>query len=55
MNRLLIGPNMLAEMEKEMWVIKKNLKETRDREKGYVNQHMVFKEFWVGEHVHLHI
>lgn len=55
MSRVLIGPNMLKEMEQEIQVIKKNLKETQDRKKRYVNQHRVFKEFQVREYVYFHI
>ena len=36
-----------------MQVIKKNLKVAQDRQKSYVDQHRVFKEFQVGEHVYL--
>lgn len=53
--RVLIGINMLMDMEQEMLVIKKNLKETQDRQKSYVDKHRVFKEFQVGEHVYLRI
>jgi len=38
-------------MEQEMQVIKKNLKVAQDRQKIYADQHRVFKEFKVGEHV----
>lgn len=31
MNKVLIGPEMLVEMEQQMHVIKKNLKEKHDR------------------------
>ena len=37
MNMVLIGPNMLAEMEYEMHVIKKNLKVMRDLHKSYAD------------------
>eukprot|EP00253_Pinus_taeda_P018853 PITA_18853 len=36
-NRVFIGPDMLVDMEQEMQVIKKNLKETRDRQKIYAD------------------
>ena len=55
MNKALIGLDMLAEMEQEMQVIKKNLKVAQDMQKSYADQHRVFKEFQVGEHVYLHI
>jgi len=47
-NRVLIGLDMLADMEQEMQVIKKNLKATQDRQNCYANQHKEFKEFQLG-------
>ena len=41
---VLIGPHILAEMEHEMLVIKKNLQETQDMKKTYADQHRFFKE-----------
>jgi len=54
-NRMLIGPDMLAGMEQEMQVIKKNLKAAQDRQKSYADQNKLFKELQVGEQVSLHI
>ena len=48
-NRVLIGPDMLTNIEQEMQVIKKNLKATHDNHKSYVDQNRLFKEFQVGE------
>ncbi len=48
-NRVFIGPNMSAEMEQQMQVIKKNLKAAQDRKKIYADQNRLFKEFQVGE------
>ena len=53
MNRVLIGPDMLADMEQEMQVIKKNLKATHDRKKSYADRNGLFKEFQIGEQVYL--
>jgi len=53
MNRVLIGLDMLVEMEQEMQVTKKNLKAAQDKHKSYVDHHRSFKEFQVGEHVYL--
>ena len=53
MNRVLIGLDMLVEMEPEMQVIKKNLKATQDRKKSYAYQHREFKELHIREHVYL--
>ena len=44
-NRLLIGLDMLNEMEQEMHVIKRNLKATQEKHKSYAYQHKTFKEF----------
>ena len=44
-SRVLIGPYMLAGMEQEMQEIKKNLKETQDRQKSYAYHNMLFKKF----------
>ena len=52
-NRVLIARDMLADMEQEMKVIKKNLKATHDKHNSYADQHWEFKEFQVGEHVYL--
>lgn len=54
-SRVLIGQDMLVDMEQEMQVIKKNLKETQDRHKSYVDRNRLFKEFQVWEQVYLHI
>ena len=45
MNKVVIGLDMLVEMEQEMQVIRRNLKEAQDRLKSYVNQHIAFNEF----------
>ena len=52
-NKVLIGTNMVVDMEQEMQVIKKNLEASQDRKKNYANQHKEFNEFQVGEHVYL--
>lgn len=45
MNMILIGLDMLADMEEEMQIIKKNLKEIENKQKSYVDQHMSCKKF----------
>ena len=44
-NMVLIGLGMLVDMEQEIQVIKKNIKEARDRRKSYASQHMELNEF----------
>jgi len=40
---------MLADMEQEVQVIKKNIKAAHDKPKIYVDWNRLFKEFQVGE------
>ena len=54
-NLLLVGPDMLIDMEQEIQIVWKNLKAAWDRQKIYADQQWVFKEFQVGEHAYLHI
>jgi len=42
---VLIGSDILVEMEHEILVIKRNVKVAHDRKKSYVDQHGEFKEF----------
>ena len=51
MYMVLIKSDMLAEMDHEMQVIKKNIKVTQDKYKSYANQHRAFKVFQFGENV----
>lgn len=44
-NRVLIGPYMLAKREQEMQVIKNNLKASVDRKMCYEDHNNMFKEF----------
>ena len=55
MNMVLIGPDMLVDMEQEMQVIKRNLKVVQDNQKSYADRNKLFNEFQVGEHVYFHI
>ena len=55
MNRVLLGPELLKEMEKEVIKIKQNLKVAQDRQKSYANKHRVNREFSVGDHVYLKV
>jgi len=44
-SRVLIGPYMLADIEQEMQVIKKNIKATQDGQKSYTDRNRLLKEF----------
>jgi hypothetical protein len=50
-DRVVLGPELLKEMEEQMVKIKQVLKETWDRHKSYVDKCRTPKEFKVGEHV----
>jgi len=52
-SRVLIGLDILTNMEQEMQVIKKNLKASQGREKSYADINTLFKELQVGKLVYL--
>jgi hypothetical protein len=49
--KVVIGPELLREMEEKMVRIKQNLKTRQDRQKIYANKGRAHKEFIVGEHL----
>ena len=54
-NRVVLGPKFLKEMEKEVVKIRTNLKEARDIQKRYADKHRVNREFNFGDHVYLRV
>ena len=52
-NRVVLGPELLKEMEQEVVKIRQNLKVAHDRQKSYANKHRMNREFSVGYHVYL--
>jgi hypothetical protein len=54
-DRAIIGPDFLKEMEKKMLKIKQNLKFSQDRQKNYVDKGRTHREFKVGDHVFLKV
>ena len=54
-NRIVLGPELLKEMEQEVAKIRQSLKATQDRHKNYAYMHRVNKEFNVGDHVYLRV
>jgi hypothetical protein len=54
-NRVMIGPELLREMEEQMVKIRQNLKNAQERKKRYVNKRTTHREFKVGEHVFLKV
>jgi len=52
-DREVVGPYFLKEMEEQMLNIKKNLKASQDRQKSYADKNRTHREFKVGDHVFL--
>ena len=48
-NRVVLGPELLKEMEQEIVNIRQNLKAAQDRQKSYADKHRVNREFSVGD------
>ena len=55
MNKIVLGPEFLKEMEQEVAEIRQNLKATQDRQKSYANKYRVHREFSVGDHVYIRV
>eukprot|EP00253_Pinus_taeda_P019091 PITA_19091 len=53
--RLMLGPNMLKEMEEMVKKVQSNLKAAQDRKKNFANWERRFKEYQVGDHVYVRI
>ena len=54
-NRIVLGPELLKEMEQEVVKIRHNLKSAQDKQKSYADKHRVNIEFSVGDHVYLRV
>ena len=54
-NRIVLGPYLLKEMEQEVVKIRQNLKGAQDRHKSYVGNHRLHRAFSVGDHVYLKV
>jgi hypothetical protein len=54
-DRAVVGPELLREMEEKMLKIKQNLKAAQDRQKSYADKGRTHREFKVGDHVFLKV
>ena len=54
-DRVIVGPEMLKDMEEQVTKIRQNLKIAQDRQKSYADMNRNFREFQVGEHVFLKV
>eukprot|EP00253_Pinus_taeda_P002927 PITA_02927 len=52
-DRLVLGPDMLKEMEETVKEVRVNLKAAQDRQKHFADWKRKFKEYQVGDHVEL--
>jgi hypothetical protein len=54
-DRVVVGTNLLREMEEKMIKIKQNLKASQDRQKIYANKGKTLRKFKVGDHLFLKV
>ena len=54
-DKIIIGPDMLKEMEEQVIQIFQKLKKANDRQKSYANAKRILREFSVGEKVLLKV
>jgi len=54
-DRVLVGPEVIQEMEDQMKTIIQRIKESQDRHKSYVNAHRVGHSYEVGDRVFLQV
>jgi len=54
-DRLMLGPEMLKEMEAMVKRVRANLKVAQDRQKSFADRKRTFREYQVGEHVYVRI
>ena len=54
-DRLMLGPNLLMELEHLVTKVQVNLKEAQDRQKNYTDRKRKDKNFQIGEHVYLKV
>jgi hypothetical protein len=54
-DRVLVGPEVIQEMEEQMKTIRQRIKEVQDRQKSYVDAHRVDRSYEVGDRVFLQV
>ena len=54
-DRIVLGPDLLKEMEQQVSKIRQNMKAAQDRHKIYASKRRVHREFSVGDHVYLRV
>ena len=54
-DRVLVGPEVIQEMEEQMQTIRQRIKEAQDRQKSYADAHRVDRSYEVGDRVFLRV
>jgi hypothetical protein len=54
-DRVLVGPEVIQEMEEKMKTIRQRIKEVQDRQKSYANAHCVDRSYEVGDRLLLRV
>ena len=54
-DRLMLGPDLLLDLEQLVTKVQGNLKEAQDRQKSYADKKRKDKDYQVGEHVYLKV
>ena len=53
MHRLMLGPNLLKNLEHLVTKVQVNLQEAQDRQKSYTDKKIKDKDYQIGNHVYL--
>ena len=54
-DQLMLGQNLLMELEHFVTKVQVNLKEAQDHQKSYANQKINDKDFQIGDHIYLRV
>lgn len=54
-NRIMVGLDLLKDMEIEVNKVRQNLKVAQDRKKSYADLKRQHKEFEIGDHIYLRV
>ena len=55
MDRLMLGPDLLKDLEQLVTKVQMNLKEAQDHHKMYADKKRKDKDYQIGDHVHLKV
>ena len=54
-NRLMLGPDLMMDLEQLVTKVQVNLKEAQDHQKRYADKKIKDKDFQIGDHVYLKV